>query len=197
MRRTTFVLSSLLVILPLLATAADPAAEDGPGDVYFAENASGQVWANISLTRQRVGEPYLPIVVGILNTSDQPVKITRDRLWLTDPDDVIYPMPTVKQLRKGYDRQALDRRALSTIGIPWRVWASSGSLEPSNFFPDLRARRGNNVVRDNITLRRSHGMVDLLYFETPRTLAAGTPFILEVHPEGWEEPIRMLIRLPK
>lgn len=189
--RRCWVLPLALVVAVGIAVAGD----DDSGDVLAAQNEFGQVWVNLRLTRQRLAEPYLPIVVGVLNNADQPVEITRDRVWLSDSNDIVYSMPSVKQLRKGYDRAALDRRALSTDGIPWRVWASSGMLEPSNFFPDLRARRGNNVVRDRITLRRGHGMVDLLYFETPRDLAPGKPFVLEVHPDGWEQPIRMLLRV--
>jgi hypothetical protein len=35
----------------------------------------------------------------------------------------------------------------------------------------------------------------VLYFERPKGLALGQPVILEVDPKGWEEQIRLQIRV--
>jgi hypothetical protein len=188
---------AVVAVLALVQTGGVVrAADESSQELFYAENGSGRVWANIRLVGQRLDDAYLPIVIGIVNTSDEPVEITRDRIWLSDVSDIIYTMPTVKQLRKGYSRVALDRRAMSTAGIPWEVWVRSGTYESSNFFPDMRARRGNNTVRDRITLRKGHGMIDLFYFERPRNLAPGSRFLLEVHAKGWEQPIRMFLEVP-
>ena len=167
------------------------AAKDPESQILFiAENDFGKVWANLSLTRQRDAEPYIPIVVSVLNKSRETVKLTRDTIWLNDLDGLVYSMPTVKELRKNYDRSGLDHRMVSTSGIPWEGWRRSGRLAPSNFFPDLRMTSGN-TVKDRVILRENYAMVDLLYFERPRALVLYKPFILEVHPEGWEVPIRL------
>jgi hypothetical protein len=188
---------AVVAVLALVQTGGVVrAADESSQELFYAENGSGRVWANIRLVGQRLDDAFLPIVIGIANTSDEPVEITRDRIWLSDVSDIVYTMPTVKELRKGYSRVALDRRAMSTAGIPWEVWVRSGTYEPSNFFPDMRARRGNNTVRDRITLRKGYGMIDLFYFERPRDLAPGSRFLLEVHPKGWEKPIRMFLEVP-
>jgi hypothetical protein len=84
----------------------------------------------------------------------------------------------------------MDYRMVSYAGIPWENWRWNRRLESSSFFPNLRSSRGN-TVRDRVTLRHRHAMVDLLYFERPRNLELGRPFFLVVHPKGWEVPIRI------
>jgi hypothetical protein len=184
--------SMMLAAAGLLAVAAALAQDgDEPGRILFiAEDNQGKVWANLSLTGQRDSEPYLPMVIGVQNGSSAKLKLTRESFWLSDLEGVIYSVPSVKEWRKNYDHASLDRRLLTTGGIPWEVWARSGRFASTNFFPDLRASRGA-TTRDVVTLRRGFGMADLLYFERPRTLAPGKPFFLAVQGEGWEEPIRL------
>ena len=184
--------SILLATVGLLAVVAVVAQEgDEPGRILFiAENDQGTVWANLSLTGQRNAEPYLPMVIGVQNQSSAKLKLTRESFWLSDLEGVIYTVPSVKEWRNNYDHASLDRRLLTTGGIPWEVWARSGRFASTNFFPDLRASRGA-TTRDVVTLRRGFGMADLLYFERPRTLEPGRPFFLAVQGEGWEEPIRL------
>ncbi len=163
-----------------------------PQYLFQAEGPEGVVWANITLTHRRATEPYLPIVIGIQNTSRDSVKVTRESLWLNDLDGLVYSMPTVKALRGGYDKILADQRLLSVDGIPWLNWRRGRRFEPSNFFPDMRAVRGN-TTKDRITLRGGFGMVDLFYFERPRDLAPCAPFFVVVHPEGWQTPIRFSV----
>ena len=99
------------------------------------------------------------------------------------------PVPA-ELLRSVPKRIVIDRRMLSTGGIPWEVWYRTGKLGETNFFPDLRSRRGN-TTRDSVYLRKGHGMVDLLYFERPRNFEYGRPFFLTIHPKRWELPIRL------
>jgi hypothetical protein len=152
------------------------------------------VWVNLSLAMQNQDDAYLPAVVGVQNKSHNEIKLTRESFWLEDLDDVVYTMPTVKEWRKNYKRIVIDRRLMSTGGIPWEVWWRSGRFAPSNFFPDLRSTRGN-TTRDSIVLRNGYGMVDLLYFERLRMNQIGRPFLLVVHPKGWEIPIRIRLYL--
>jgi hypothetical protein len=158
--------------------------------LFIAENEEGKVWANLTLTIQRTNEPYLPIVVAVENLSENMAKINRDSFWLNDLDDLVYVLPSVKEMRKNYDKEVMDYRMVSYAGIPWENWRWNRRLEASSFFPNLRASRGN-TVRDRVTLRQRHAMVDLLYFERPRNLGLGRPFFLNVHPGGWEVPIRI------
>ncbi len=188
----TFVMLAAPIVLVLgPASAAEP---EQPRPEVIAEDENGRVWAVLTLTAQRLDQPYLPIVVGVQNNAKNPVTLDRDSFRLRDLDGLVYVMPSVRDWRRDYGKMVLDRRMMSTGGIPWRVWYSSRKLGPTNFFPDLQTGRGN-VLRDSVTLRRGYGMVDLLYFERPRDLSAGRPFFLEVWGKGWEGRIRLRLVL--
>ncbi len=160
--------------------------------LFIAENDAGKVWANITLTLQRTNEAYLPMVVAVENMSKKSIAIKRESIWLSDLDDILYVMPSVKEVRKYYDKIVMDYRMVSYAGIPWENWRWTKRLESANFFPDLRSTRGN-TVQDHVTLRHRHAMVNLLYFERPRNLQRGRPFFLNVHPKGCPIRIRILI----
>ncbi len=183
--------SAILLIAMCVTAVAVIAQESGaPRVLYIAEDEQGKVWANLTLTRQRTEEPYLPIVIGVQNLGKKDINLNRDTFWLDDFDGLIYTMPTVSEWRKNYGRIVIDRRMMTTGGIPWEVWYRTGKFGQTNFFPDLNSRRGN-TTRDSVFLRRGHGMVDLLYFERPRNFEMGKPFFLNVQPKRWEVPIRM------
>ena len=192
----TGAIAASAVSIGLLAGTTMLAAEEEPQRFLFiAENENGKVWANLTLTMQRTAEPYLPMVVAVENHSKDPITLDRDSFFLSDLDDIVYVMPPIKEIRKNYDKMVMDYRAVSYSGIPWENWSVTRRLEMSNFFPDMRASRGNTVL-DRVTLRHRHAMVNLLYFERPRNLELGRPFFLIVHPKkgkGWEIPIRMRI----
>jgi hypothetical protein len=178
-----------------LAVVAVWAQEAEPLQILFiAENELGKVWVNTSLTLQRTSEPYLPMVVAVQNLQQKNADLDRSSIWLADLEGIIYVMPTVKEFRKNYKKSNIDYRMVSYSGIPWEGWRWNRRLEPANFFPDLRATRGN-TTRDRITLRKKHAIVNLLYFERPRNLQPDRPFFLVVHAEGWEAPIRLRLVL--
>ena len=158
--------------------------------LFIAENDNGKVWANLTLTIQRTGEPYLPMVVAVENQSAKSITLSRESFWLSDLNEIVYALPSIKEVRKNYSKSVMDARMVSYAGIPWESWRWNRRLEPANFFPDLRSSSGNTVM-DRVTLRQRHAMVDLMYFERPRNLEIGKPFFLNVHPKGWEIPIRM------
>jgi len=160
--------------------------------LFIAENDAGKVWVNLSLTLQRTNEAYLPMVVAVENNQGKSITINRESFWLSDLDDIIYVLPTVKEVRKHYDKTVMDYRMVSYAGIPWENWRWTRRLESASFFPDLRSTSGS-TVRDHITLRHRHAMVNLLYFERPRNLQRGRPFFLTVNAKGWEVPIRLRI----
>lgn len=179
----------------LLLAAAGATAADRPGQLVFkAESESGEVWANVGLTRQRLDQAYIPMVVLVANRSHEEVIVDRDAIRLVGSDGKRYPMPTLSELRKGYDKTGLDGRAVSGAGIPYDVWRQNRRLIESNFFPSLSTdRRG--IVVDEVTLPSGTAMIDLLYFAKPYGLGPGQPFILEVRPVGWEAPLRLGIVL--
>jgi hypothetical protein len=193
----TFACLAAVLAVGLLAVNAVVAKEQqSPRFLFIAENENGKVWANVTLTIQRTGEPYLPMVVAVENLHKKSITLGRDSFWLSDLDDVVYIVPSVKEVRKNYDKTVMDYRTVSWAGIPWENWRYTRRLERSNFFPDLRASSAGNTVLDRVTLRQRHAMVSLFYFEKPRTLEPGKPFFLVVQPEkGWEIPIRMRIVL--
>lgn len=182
-------------LLAAVYTAGVNGAQEEPKQepqrvLFIAENDAGKVWANITLTLQRTAEPYLPMVVAVENLQRKAITIDRESFWLSDLDDILYFIPSVKEVRKYYDKTVMDYRMVSYAGIPWENWRWTNRLERANFFPDLRSSSGA-TVRDHVTLRRRHAMVNLLYFERPRNLQRGRPFFLTVHPKGWEIPIRI------
>lgn len=181
---------ALVFVLAGGVLLAQDAEEEQPKYVFFVEDTKARVWANLTLTGQRADEPYIPIVIGVQNMQQKAVTLDQASFRLSDLDDLIYVMPTVKAWRKSYDKIVMDRRTMSASGIPWQVWQTGRRLGETNFFPDLRSQRGN-VLRDSVTLRKGYGMVDILYFERPRRFSANRPFFLEVWGEGWESPIKM------
>jgi hypothetical protein len=189
--RNLIILASITVV-GLLAFGQD--AEDEPKIVFAAGDDQGTVWVNLSLALQHRSDAYLPMVVGVQNNSPQEIMLDRESFTLSDLNGVVYSMPTVKQWRKSYKRITIDRRLLSTGGIPWEVWYRGGRLARSNFFPDLRGSRGNTTI-SSVVLRTGYGMVDLLYFEQLRQSELGRPFFLTVRPDGWETPIRLRLYL--
>ncbi len=178
----------------MVASAAGQDGEDEARVLFIASDDQGTVWANLSLALQNRSDAYLPMVVGVQNNSKNEIKLTRESFQLVDMDGVVYSMPSVKEWRKSYKRIVIDRRLLSTGGIPWEVWYQSGRFARSNFFPDLSGSRGNTTI-NTINLRTGYGMVDLMYFEQLRAQQADRPFILVVQPEGWEVPIRLRLYL--
>jgi hypothetical protein len=190
----TGIVTSMLVMS--FASGRGVAQQEEPQEaqriLFIAENDAGRVWANLSLTLQRMAEAYLPVVVAVENLSRKSIVLDRESFWLSDLDDIVYFMPSVKEVRKNYDKIAMDYRMVSYAGIPWENWRWTNRLESASFFPDLRSTSGS-TVRDHVTLRHRHAMTNLLYFERPRNLQPGRPFFLTVHPEGWEIPIRIRI----
>jgi hypothetical protein len=161
--------------------------------LHNAQGRFGAVWANVTVTHQRVAEPYLPVVIAIQNQGADTVTIDRAAVRLIGPDGTRYPMADLKEVREEYDKMRLDRRIATSAGIPAEVWYRQRRLRESNFFPDIGGRSG--TVIDRVALRRNDALVDLVYFRRPRALALNTPFIIEVAPEGWEVPTRLGIRL--
>jgi len=186
----TAIAAALLAVFLALGVVFAQDVEESQRVLFIAENENGKVWANLTLTIQRTGEPYLPMVVAVENLSVKSITLSRESFWLSDLNDVIYVLPSIKEMRKNYDKSVMDSRMVSYAGIPWESWRWNRRLEPANFFPDLRSSSGNTVM-DRVTLRQRHAMVDLMYFERPRNLEIGKPFFLNVHPKGWEIPIRM------
>ncbi|MCJ7753954.1 MAG: hypothetical protein MUP13_05290 [Thermoanaerobaculales bacterium] len=186
------VILGLAALVVVSATGQD--GEDEAKMLFIASDDQGTVWANVGLALQNRDDAYIPMVVGVQNNSPNEIKLTRESFHLADMDGVVYSMPTVKEWRKGYKRIVIDRRLLSTGGIPWEVWYQSGRLARSNFFPDLSGTRGNTTI-STINLRTGFGMVDLMYFEQLRVQQTDRPFILTVQPVGWEVPINLRLYL--
>lgn len=162
--------------------------------VFTGSTDFGEVWVNVGMTVNRLEQDYLPMVVMVANRADRPVVLDRDSFRLIGADGRRYPMPTVKELRQGYDKLGLDARTASGAGIPWEVWARERRLADSNFFPNMTSR-GRALVVEEVTLANGSAMIDALYFAKPRGFTPNQPFILEVQALGWEVPIRLGMKL--
>lgn len=178
----------------VLVAAAIPAVTQNRQLVFSEKSGAGQLWANLSLTYLRIEEPYLPMVVGVQNKSKRRAVIDRESFRLVGPDGTRYPLAVLKDVRRDYDKFGADHRIVSAAGIPLDIWARQRRWRETSFFPDIRLSRRATVI-DSATLTNGDGMVDLLYFVTPRGLAPGRPFLLEVLPEDWEVPLRLRLVL--
>lgn len=181
----------ILVLLGVCSANLPAQQEEAPPRLSFdGENAIGEVWANVGLTRQRFDQDYLPMVVMVANRADESVTFDRDSFRLIGSDGKRYPMPSLKELRKGYKRLGLDARAVTGTGIPWEVWARERRLVESSFFPNLSSNRRALVI-DEVSLMSGYALIDVLYFAKPHGFAPGQPIILEVQAIGWEAPIHL------
>jgi hypothetical protein len=188
----------LIVIVASLATvvgAASSPAQDEPRRVVFSGgNSMGELWANVGLTVLRLDEDYIPMVVAVVNRARNAVVVDRDSIRLVTRNGERFPMPTLKELRKGYRRSSIDARTASGAGIPYLVWRSERRLMESNFFPNLQTSR-RAIAVDEITLAPGYALLDLVYFAKPPGLQPGEPLLLEVQADGWEAPVRLGIVL--
>jgi len=186
----------MAIVLGLVAAAISLTAQERPETrmVFTGKNSHGEAWANISLTTQRLGESYVPLVVMIVNLDRESVTIDRDAIRLVGRDGKRYPMPTLKELRTNYGKFSLDGRAVSGSGIPYEVWQQNRRLIDSNFFPHISGNRGAIAI-DEVTLPQGYAMIDLVYFAKPRGLRSGEPFLVEIHPIGWDAPLELGIVL--
>ncbi len=162
--------------------------------VFSDKSGAGQLWANLTLTYMRLGEPYLPMVIGVQNFSKQSARLGPESFHLIGPDGSRYPLAELKTLRQEYERFGQDHRVASGAGIPVDVWIRQRRYRESNFFPDIARSRRPTVI-DAVSLGRGDGTADLFYFVTPPDLAPGRPFLLEVRPDGWEVPLRLRLIL--
>jgi hypothetical protein len=163
-----------------------------PQVLFMEKGQFGELWANVTLTSLRMDEPYIPMVIAVQNSANEPVTIDRAAIRMIGPEGTRYPVADLKEVRKGYEKGRLDYRMFNAAGIPYNVWYRQRRLRESNFFPDMSSGR---TVIDRVVLRRNDALVDLVYFKRPPGFAVGRPFILEAHPEGWEVPTRLGIRI--
>jgi len=184
-------LSVHLLLLTGTLWAGDGA--DSPA-VVSAENQFGQVWVNLTVTGLRLGEPYVPMVVAVYNRSGDEATLGRSSFRLYGKDGRVVTVAGVKELRKAYDKVNMDHRIANSVGIPVGSWRRRRAVAESNFFPSMTSTRGGTTI-DRVSLPPHYGMIDLLYFECPRGLALGELVVLEVAPEGWEEPVRLRLRI--
>jgi hypothetical protein len=176
-----------------MALAAGLASAQEPQTLFTANGEFGALWVNATLTQLRIEEPFLPMVIGVQNLGSDSVSIDRGSIRLIGPDGTRYPVADLKEVRKGYEKLRLDHRIASAAGIPVNVWYRQSRLREANFFPDIGGRGG--TVIDRVVLRRNDAMVDLVYFRRPPALIVGSPFVIEVAPEGWETPTRLGMRI--
>jgi hypothetical protein len=179
---------AVVTTVPIAAVAAEPSPA-----VFKAASSEGRVWAGVDLTRQRLTEPYVPLVVVLYNDAKSSVVVRRNDLRLIGADGKAYPVATIPELRAAYTKQNFDTTMLRMYGMPFGTWLQPDRLIPSNFFP-LVAHRGH-VRIDHVEVPPLFWTVDLFYFKRPPGLAEGQEVQLEVQPEGWKEPVRVPLKL--
>ncbi len=173
-----------LVVLSSLPAAAD---ESQP-TVFNAKGPNGsQVWVSIDLTRQRLTEQYVPLVVAVRNGEKGVATLNRSSFTLTGSDGRGEPMPDLQTLRANYQKDLFDLTAVRLYGFPFGTLLDLGHVQPSEFFPVPGA--GSGVRLDTVALLPFNWTVDILYFKRPAGMAEGQVMTLKVAPKGWETPI--------
>jgi hypothetical protein len=178
----------------VLGACSTFAGEEASPVVVTGESSFGQVWVNLSLTVHRLDEAFVPMVIAVYNRAKGQAVLTRDSFRLIGSDGRDEHVPGVRELRRGYGKMNIDLRMVSAAGIPVGTWIRRSRSVPSNFFPSMSSGRGGTTI-DHVALPPLYGMIDLIYFARPKGLALGQPVVLEVKPKGWEEPIRLRIRV--
>ena len=74
----------LVAVLGLVVAAVSLTAQERPETrlVFTGRNNQGEAWANVTLTTQRLGEIYVPLVVMIVNRDRESITIDRDAIRL-------------------------------------------------------------------------------------------------------------------
>lgn len=187
MQRTRPVLLSLAVAAVALLGVPQAFAKNANQTIFSAESPDGQVWVSVDLTRQRLNEDYVPVLVTVQNTAGRAITLDRDSFTLIGSDHRAETMPDVPTLRRDYGKFGFDRTVLRLYGMPFGTLLDLDHAEPSDFFP---AMTPSSAVRiDNVVLNPLDWTTDVLYFRRPVGLDQGRQIILKVRPKGWESPI--------
>ncbi|HHQ47497.1 MAG TPA: hypothetical protein ENK19_01260 [Acidobacteria bacterium] len=182
-----------LALATVLAGVVVAAGGKAPVMVFTNDGPQGKVWVNVDLTRRRLTEPYVPMIVAILNNDAKPILLDRNALRLIDADGQEIPMATLREVRSGYKKLNFDWRTLNAQGMPFGTRLGADKYVQSRFFPTMSG--GGAIAIDHVQIPPSYWTVDLFYFKRPGGLAEGRPVLLEAAPKGWKEPIRVKIQL--
>ncbi len=190
---TKLFLCGVLIISAVVSGSLLAADGKPPVMVFTNGGPQGKVWVNVDLTRQRLNQPYVPMIVAILNSAAKPILLDRSSLHLIEPDGRKIPMATIQEIRKNYKKLNFDWRTLNAQGMPFGTRLSPEYYVQSRFFPSMAD--GGSIKVDRLQVPPSYWTVDLFYFERPSGLAEGRPVVLEAAPKGWEKPILVTIQL--
>lgn len=184
----------VLILGAVLAAGLSWAAKEKPPVMVFTNDGpQGKVWVNVDLTRRRLKEPYVPMIVAILNNSSKTIVLDRTTLRLIDPQGQAVHMASIQEIRANYSKLNFDWRTLNAQGMPFGTRLGADRYVESRFFPNMSGRGSTKV--DRVQIPPSYWTVDLFYFKRPVGLAEGRPVVLEAAPEAWEQPIRVTIQL--
>jgi len=186
MFRKLMVISMAVAAVTVLGSAR--AAADSQPTVFTAKGPDGaQVWVSTDLTRQRLTESYVPIVVAVRAGQGNLATLTRSTFTLIGSDGRGEPMADLETLRANYQKDLFDLTAVRLYGFPFGTLLDVGHVQPSEFFPVPGA--GTGVRWDTVVLRPFDWTVDILYFKRPAGMAEGQEMTLKIAPKEWETPI--------
>jgi len=178
-----------MVALTVLGSLPAAAGESQP-TVFNAKGPNGaQVWVSIDLARQRLTEPYVPLVVAVRNGQKGVATLNRSSFTLIGRDGRSEPMAELETLRANYKKDLFDRTAVRLYGFPFGTLLDLRHVQPSEFFPVPGV--GSGIRLDTVALQPLNWTVDILYFKRPAGMAEGQEMTLKVAPKGWETPIAL------
>jgi len=109
----------MVLLAALMVGAVAGARDTAPVMVFTNDGPQGKVWVNVDLTRQRLDQLYVPMIVAILNNGAKPITLNRSSLHLIEPDGRRVGMATIQEVRKNYRKLNFDWRTLNAQGMPF------------------------------------------------------------------------------
>lgn len=191
--RVRKIVGYLVVALAVGLSSTAGLAGEPSRAVFKAKSDEGEVWVSVDLTRQRLGEPYVPMVIVVYNNAKRSAVIERPALRLIGTGGTAHQVASIKEIRQGYPKLNFDLTMVRMYGLPFGTYLQPDRVIPSIFFPMVRGRGAVKI--DRVELPRFYWSVDLYYFQRPAGLAEGKTVTLQAAPEGWKQPIEVRIKI--
>ena len=152
---------------------------------YIEEGDLMALCVSTYATRFREEDKYIPLEVAIANRGLRNLTLTRESFTLIDEEGNRYSLVPSKELLENYEKQDFDRRfahIFSVVIAKFELYTQA----QSNFEPE---RMSSRIVIDKVELPKFFYMVDMLYFDQPKTGLKGKKFELFITAKELEEPI--------
>ena len=114
---------------------------------YIEEGDLVTLIVNTKVTREREGQAYMPIEIGLANHSLRRLRLTRESFTLLDEEGNRYPMGAIDEVLEGYQLLSMDEQAIELRPIVQGAKFAALFEVPSAFSPTrlgLNANAGSD-----------------------------------------------------